>query len=129
MDYGSEWAIAGRIQSADMMAGEMLNEQPLDADAWFLKLTAAKAGSAESYKAAVDLGRTAFIRRWNRMHGGILSGHASTEPINPQPGDVEERTPDKIQPLIRARACQGAAAQERRDESSGDLRRQRHRLV
>lgn len=99
VDYGSEWAIAGRIQSADMMAGEMLKDQPLDADAWFLKLTAAKVGSAESYKAAVDLARTAFIRRWNRMHGEILSGHASTEPINPQPADIEERSTEKIQPL------------------------------
>jgi len=99
VDYASEWAIFGRLQSADMMAGQMLNEQPLDADAWFLKLTAARAQSDEAYKLAVDLARNAFIRRWNRMHGEILSGHASTEPIAPQVADADEHVPDKIQPL------------------------------
>lgn len=105
VDYAAEWAIAGKLQSADMMAGRMLNDQPLDADAWFLKLTVAKAGTEESYNAALDLGRTAFIRRWNRMHGEILSGHASTEPINPPAAD-EEHTPDKIQPLDPAPVLQ-----------------------
>lgn len=107
VNYGAEWAIAGRIQSADMMAAEMLTEQPLDPDAWFLKLTVAKVGSEESYKAALDMARTAFIRRWNRMHGEILTGHPSTEPINPpQEPAFEERTPDKIQALDPAPVLQ-----------------------
>lgn len=106
VNYGSEWAIAGRIQSADMMAADMLAEQPLDPDAWFLKLTAAKVGSEQSYKATLDLARTAFIQRWNRMHGEILTGHPSTEPINPPAAVFEEQTPDKIQALDPAPVLQ-----------------------
>jgi tetratricopeptide (TPR) repeat protein len=95
VDYAAQRAIAGKIQFADSMVGQMLSEQPLDADAWFLKLTIARAQSDEAYKSALDLARTAFIRRWNQMHGEILSGHAATQPAAPE----DQRTPDKIQPL------------------------------
>lgn len=100
IDEASEWAIAGKLQFADSMVGQFLNDRPLDADAWFLKLTVARAQSDEAYKSTLDLARTAFIRRWNRMHDEILSGHASTEPAAPPAAaNDQDRTPNKIQPL------------------------------
>lgn len=99
IDYAAEWAIAGKLDSADIRATDILKGQPLDADAWLLHLTVARAQSEESFKIAVDLAQTAFTRRWNRMHGEILSGHASTEPAVPDNAGGEERAPEKIQPL------------------------------
>lgn len=99
VDYAAEWAIAGHLQSADTLAGAMINRQPLDADAWLLKLTVARAGSDQTFNQTLDLARTAFVRRWNRMHGEVLSGHASTEPIVRDPSGGEDRVADKIEPL------------------------------
>lgn len=98
IDEASEWVIAGKLQFADSMVGQLLSERPLDADPWFLKLSIARAQSDEAYKSTLDLARTAFVRRWNRMHAEILSGHAATEPATPAGGN-EDRTPNKIQPL------------------------------
>jgi tetratricopeptide (TPR) repeat protein len=102
VDYGAERAIAGRIAMADQMVSQMLNEQPLDADAWFLKLTIDKASSEQTLAQTVELARTAFVRRWNRMHEEVLTGKPSTRPAAAsQPGAVagEEHTPDKVEPL------------------------------
>lgn len=103
VDYAAERAIAGRLALADTMIGQMLVEQPLDPDAWFLKLTVDKASSEQMLAQQLDLARTAFIRRWNRIHDEVLTGQPATEPATSQPAAGEqEHTPDKIEPLDAA---------------------------
>jgi hypothetical protein len=103
VDYAAERAIAGRMAIADQMTSQMLSEQPLDADAWFLKLTIDKASSEQMFKQSVELARTAFIRRWNQVHEEVLTGKPATEPAaaaTSQPaGEGGERAAEKVEPL------------------------------
>jgi tetratricopeptide (TPR) repeat protein len=101
VDYAAQRAIAGRIALADQLVSQMLNEQPLDADAWFLKLTIDKSSSEQMFAQTVDLARTAFIRRWNQVHQEVLTGKPATEPAASQPatGEGAEQTTEKVEPL------------------------------
>ncbi|HEY2588524.1 MAG TPA: hypothetical protein VGI81_22475 [Tepidisphaeraceae bacterium] len=101
VDYAAQRVIAGRIALADQMVSQMLNEQPLDADAWFLKLTVDKASSEQMFAQTLELARTAFVRRWNQMREEVLTGKATTEPVaasQPAAGG-KEHAPVNVEPL------------------------------
>lgn len=101
IDYASELIIAGRGQAADTLLGQMLDEQPLDPDAWFLKLTETRASAEQvTQQQTLELARSAFVRRWNLLHDDILSGHVTTQPAASQPaqGKVE---PADVGPVLQ----------------------------
>jgi tetratricopeptide (TPR) repeat protein len=83
LDYISQLAISGRLELADTMAGQLLDRNPLDADAWFMKLTVDRASSPQRlYLEKLDLARTAFIRRWNMVSDQVLKGKPAVQPQN-----------------------------------------------
>jgi hypothetical protein len=98
--------IAGKSSEADSFLSQMLDELPMDPDAWFLKLTVMRFAPAQTTNAQVmDMARNALVRRWNLVHDEILNGPTS-QPASapagvPQAGPAKEgaTTPAKVEPL------------------------------
>ena len=94
MNFASQQIIAGKTQVADSFLSQLLEETPMDADAWFLKLTVMRMAPAQANNAQVmDMARAALVRRWNAVHDEILNGPTSrpaTEPAGEGPGAAKE---------------------------------------
>ncbi|HXE53519.1 MAG TPA: hypothetical protein VN541_10910 [Tepidisphaeraceae bacterium] len=102
IDYASELIISGHGSASDTLLGQMLDEQPLDPDAWFLKLTESKASSQQvTYQQTLELARNALVRRWNLLHDEILNGPSATsQPAASQPS-AEKVDPLDPQPVLQ----------------------------
>ena len=96
IDYAAEQMIAGHSSAADTLLGQMLDELPLDPDAWFLKLSIGQSSAGPvAYKQTLELARSAMVRRWNAVADEILNGPAATQPATgAQPPPAGAQQPD-----------------------------------
>jgi tetratricopeptide (TPR) repeat protein len=125
IDYASELIISGHLAYADTMLGQLLDEQPLDADACLLKLTVGKVQSEKGSSVQItDIAGTALTRRWNALHDDILAGKGATQPaatqpaatqaVGPQPG--ADQAGGAIDPGAKVVAADPAAVLEKLKE-------------
>ena len=139
IDYDSQLLISGRTQPADTFVGQMLDEDPLDPDAWLFKLTITRsAGQEVSYGQTLDIAKNALVRRWNLLHDQILKGFApttqpapaaasqpaaalpaETQPAASQPGNVEPLDPKPV--IQKLASAPNPAAQQAFSSVVGDL--------
>lgn len=81
VDFAAELMIADKNQAADALLGQMLDADPADADAWFLKLALDKATAGDvTFGQTLDLARTGLARRWNMVADLIVKGAPATQP-------------------------------------------------
>lgn len=107
INFAAQQIIAGHGASADTFLGRMLDELPLDPDAWFLKLTIAKASAGEvTFGQTLELARNALAQRWNAVREEILNGPpapAATQPASSPapaaPPAPAATAPAKVEPL------------------------------
>ena len=104
IDYASQQIIAGHGSNADTLLGQMLDELPLDADAWFLKLTVAQNSMGQvTYSQTLELAKSALVRRWNQVHDEVLFGPTATQPASTAPAPQPATTaPTQVEPLDAA---------------------------
>ncbi|HSU69780.1 MAG TPA: hypothetical protein VLJ39_23045, partial [Tepidisphaeraceae bacterium] len=96
-DYTSEFVVADKLLSAGQAAGQILQQDPLDADAWFLRLTVDRASSPEVFNQSLEAARISFIRRWNAFSEEVITGHPSTQPVTLEPL-VPDPTAPRLEP-------------------------------
>ena len=112
IDYASELIISGHLAYADTMLGQLLDEQPLDADACLLKLTVGKVQSEKGSSVQItDIAGTALTRRWNALHDDILAGKGATQPATTQP--AAPQGPGAIDPGAKVVADDPSAVLEK----------------
>jgi hypothetical protein len=108
MNFASQQIIAGKTSVADSFLSQLLSELPLDADAWFLKLTVMRIAPAQTTNAQImEMARNALVRRWNGVHDEVLNGPTSqpaTAPAQTQDGagamkESATTMPAKVDPL------------------------------
>lgn len=104
-DFGSELIIGGHDNVADTLAGQMIDADPLDADAWFLKLTVGKASGEEvTFGQTMELARNALVKRWNALSDEIVNGRPSAG-VAPGPkagaGEQQAARPAEPGPVIQ----------------------------
>lgn len=103
VDFEAQLMLTDRNQLADTFVGQMLDSDPTDADAWFLKLALAQTASGQvTFEQTLDLGRSALARRWNALRERIVSGAApATQPAAPaSPADSQPVEPLDPAPVI-----------------------------
>jgi len=132
VDYVAEFIVAGHSAPADTLVGQVLDGDPLDADAWFLKLTLAQGSSEQvTYAQTLELARSALVRRWNMAHDQILGIAPASQPTLPAPPAASDATTApaaaKVEPLDFAPVLQklkdskDAAADRAFIGAAGDL--------
>jgi hypothetical protein len=108
INFASQMIIAGKTPAADSFLSQLLEEMPLDPDAWFLKLTVMRLAPAQTTNAQVmEMAHNALVRRWNAVHDEILNGPTSqpaTAPANapeaaPPAKEPAATMPAKVDPL------------------------------
>lgn len=101
VDFASQLMISDRNQVADTLLGQMLDGDPTDADAWFLKLALAQTASGQvTFEQTLDLGKSALARRWNTVSERILTGAPATQPATqPAPQVAAPAAPADSQPV------------------------------
>ena len=103
VDYASLQVIVGHADAADGVLAQMLQQRPLDSDAWFLKLSMTKAGAAPDPQ-LIAFARSALIQRWNAVHDEVLGIAPTTKPADSaappttQPVQVE---PDEVASVVK----------------------------
>ena len=103
VDYASLQIIAGHSDAANGVLGQMLQQRPLDIDAWFLKLSMNKPGAAPDPD-AIAFARSALTQRWNAVHDDVLGIAPTTKPADSsappatEPAQVE---PDEVAPVVK----------------------------
>ena len=103
IDYASELILTDHTAPADTLVGQMLDADPLDADAWFLKLTLAKGSSEEvTYGQTLELARNSLARKWNLLHEEAVTGHAPEKPPEQAAGPVQPADPAPVVQKIQA---------------------------
>jgi tetratricopeptide (TPR) repeat protein len=106
IDYAAQQIIAGHSSVADTLLGQMLDELPLDPDAWFLKLAIGKSSAGQvAYSQTLELARNAMVSRWNAVHDEILTGTSATQPAvgssaQTQPATTEPVAALELEPVI-----------------------------
>lgn len=103
VDFAAQLMLTERTQVADALLGQMLDSDPTDADAWFLKLSLAQSASGQvTFEQTLDLGRSALARRWNGLRDRILSGAPATQPaaVPATPADSQPVEPLDPAPVI-----------------------------
>jgi tetratricopeptide (TPR) repeat protein len=99
IDYAAEQVIAGHASTADTLLGQMLDELPLDPDAWFVKLSIGQNAPGQiAFGQTLELAKSALTRRWNSLHDEILNGPAATQPAASTP--AESAQPPSTEPTV-----------------------------